>query len=150
MGDVTATVEVVRGEFVMRDDVAPAVIGATACVNLLAANSERVEHFARRIVERGDDASEVVIAVLNVNDPHGAEIADMLMPGHDWQSIRDRGETPVARGLASVALVDLAEAITKGSRAAFDAIDHTTHAAVVVVDCGVAVVANSPLPRVGR
>lgn len=40
--------------------------------------------------------------------------------------------------------------LQKASRAAFDAIDHTTHAAVIVVDCGVAVVANSPLPRVAR
>lgn len=123
-----------KGQLVMVDDTAAAVMG--------------VEHFARRITERGDDASEVVIAVLNVNDPHGAEIADMLMPGHDWQSIRDRGEIPVARGLASVALVDLAEAITNGSRAAFDAIDHTTHAAAVVVDGGQAIVTAVSLPTV--
>ena len=137
-----------KGQLVMVDDTAAAVMGAVACHNLLASSRERVEHFARRITERGDDASEVVIAVLNVNDPHGAEIADMLMPGHDWQSIRDRGEIPVARGLASVALVDLAEAITKCSRAAFDAIDHTTHAAAVVVDGGQAIVTAVSLPTV--
>ena len=145
MTEVTATVEMVDGKFVMHDDAAAAVIGATACVNLLTANSERVEHFARRIVERGDDPAEVVITVINVDDLNGGEIADMVMPGHDWQSIRARGQTPVARGLASAALIDVAEEITKGSRAAFDAIDHTTHAAVVVIDGGVAVVSSVPL-----
>ena len=147
MAEVTATVEMVDGKFVMRDDAAAAMIGAVACVNLLAANSERVEHFARRIVERGDDPAEVVITVINVDDPNGGQIADMVMPGHDWQSIRDRGETPVARGLASVPLIDVAEEIAKGSRASFDALDHTTHAAVVVIDGGVAIVSGVALPR---
>lgn len=149
MTEVTATVEMVDGKFVMRDDAAAAMIGAVACVNLLGANTDRVEHFARRIVERGDDPAEVVITVINVDDQNGGEIADMVMPGFNWQPIRDRGETPVARGLASVSLVDVAEEITKGSRASFDAINHTTHAAVVVIDGGVAIVSGVPLPRTG-
>jgi hypothetical protein len=70
------------------------------CKRVLSANAERVEHFERRMVERGDDPTKVVIVVLDVDDVHGAALADALMPGHDWQAYRDRGERPIARGLA--------------------------------------------------
>src|SRR6185436_4774477 len=47
-----------------------------------------------------DPTAVAVVVLLNVDDVHGGPIADMLMPGHNWQEIRDRGEVPFARGLA--------------------------------------------------
>jgi hypothetical protein len=70
------------------------------CRALFDANRERVEYFARRAAERGMSGADVVIVLLNVDDPYGAAIAELLMPNHNWQSYRDRGEIPVARGLA--------------------------------------------------
>jgi len=63
-------------------------------------NADRVAHFKRRVAERGDSPADIVIVVLDVEDAAGGALADVLMPGYDWASIRARGEKPYARGLA--------------------------------------------------
>ena len=75
-------------------------VGKHNCINTLKMNADRVEDFKERVAIRGLANADVVIVVMNVNDHNGAMLADALMPGHDWQAIRDRGETPFARGLA--------------------------------------------------
>lgn len=45
-------------------------------------------------------AEDIVIVLINVDSPIGHTLGDALMPHFDWQSIRDRGEVPFARGLA--------------------------------------------------
>ncbi len=67
---------------------------------LLSAYEPRLAHFARRVRALGRDPTTLVIVVLEVDDPVGGALADALMPGHDWQAIRARGEMPVACGLA--------------------------------------------------
>ena len=58
------------------------------------------------------------------------------MPGHDWQSYRDRGETPFARGLAGREGVrSFLEMI---DREAMEKLRSFDGLAVVVVDHGVA------------
>jgi hypothetical protein len=42
-----------------------------------------------------------VIVILNVDDKNGEDIAEILMPNYNRQEIRDRGETPFARGLTT-------------------------------------------------
>lgn len=69
---------------------------------LLAESEERIAHFARRVRERGLNPSAVVIVVLDVDHPIGGLLADVLMPGHDWQRYRDEGARPVARGIATL------------------------------------------------
>ncbi|SRR6266568_779549 len=106
------------------------------CRGTLDMNADRVAHFKNRLVERGLTPQEVVITVINVDDPHGAVLAEALMPGHDWQAYRDRGEVPFARGLAG----------REGVQGFLDAIDEEaatklrdmTDPSVVVVDHGVA------------
>lgn len=75
----------------------------SACAELLVSNADRVKHFTARVRELGRSGADTVITLINVDDPsgNGALLADMLMPGHDWQQYRDRGETPIARGLAA-------------------------------------------------
>lgn len=88
---------------IIHDPQALAVLRAVQkhnCKAFLAANAERVRHFVRRMHERGDSPRDVVVVCLDVDDANGGPFADALMPGTDWQSIRDRGERPVARGLA--------------------------------------------------
>lgn len=72
-------------------------------VGFFTANADRVRHFANRVTELGRSGSDTVITLIDVDDPsgNGKLLADMLMPDHDWQQYRDRGETPVARGLAA-------------------------------------------------
>jgi hypothetical protein len=73
---------------------------AEACRRFLAAGVGRLPYFAQRAVERGDPPGLLGIAVLEVDDPMGRAVADLLMPGFDWQAIRDRGQTPIGYGLA--------------------------------------------------
>ena len=140
--DHDATGVVVRevdGQLVLDDPVAVAIISAVEkhnCRNTLELNADRVEHFKRRLTERGMTPDQAVIVLLNVDDIHGGPLADALKPGHNWQEIRDKGEVPFARGLA------MRDGIQE-ALGAFDKDDATklqsiSDLAVVVVDHGVA------------
>ncbi len=99
----TATVEVVNGKMVLNDPVGYAVlqaVGKANCKNTLMQQIDRVKHFEERITELGLSPADVIITLLNVDDPQGGVLAEALMPGHDWQAIRDTGAIPFARGLA--------------------------------------------------
>lgn len=74
-------------------------INKVNCKKFFDLNADRVEHFKRRIKELGYKDTDMVIVLINVDDVKGGSIADILMPGFNWQEIRDRGQTPVARGL---------------------------------------------------
>ena len=100
------------------------------------ANRDRVAWFRRRALERGLAPCEVVIVLLAVDDHNGAALADVLMPGHDWQAYRDRGEAPVARGLAGRDGIQQALELIDGEAA--EKLRTATKLAVVVVDRGVA------------
>ena len=100
--DVRATVREINGQLVLDDPDALGVATAVAlhnCTAVFDANADRVKHFAKRIEEKGLTPADVLIVILNV-DTNGATLAEGLMPGHNWQEYRDRGEIPFARGLA--------------------------------------------------
>jgi hypothetical protein len=98
-----AVVREVDGQLVLDDPEALAVIRAVSkhnCINTFNLNVDRVEHFKNRLAQRGLTPNDAVIVLLNVDDVHGGPLANALMPGQNWQEIRDRGEVPFARGLA--------------------------------------------------
>jgi len=70
------------------------------CKLTFEANADRVMYFRNRAVELDKTPNDVVIVVSNVDDKNGRMLADALMPGFDWQSIRDNDQVPFARGLA--------------------------------------------------
>ncbi len=112
------------------------VIAKYNCRRTLELHADRVAHFKNRLSERGMTADEAVILLANVDDDNGRELADILMPGHDWQEYRDRDEVPFARGLAGREGIQVA-------LNAFDAeaavkLQGISTVAVVVVDHGVA------------
>jgi len=84
----------------------------------------------------GRSPSSVVIVLINVDDVHGGPIAEALMPGHDWQEYRDRGELPVARGLAGREGIEAV--LADFDKEAAVKLKVTKGIAVVVVDHGVA------------
>ncbi len=99
----TAQVKEIDGQLVLDDPVALGMARAVEkhnCKLTLAENVERIGHFRKRVVELGRTPKEVVIVVINVDDAFGGCVAELLMPGHDWQAYRDRGEVPFARGIA--------------------------------------------------
>ncbi|MEK7059307.1 MAG: hypothetical protein AAB971_00945 [Patescibacteria group bacterium] len=135
----SATVTEVDGQLVLEDPVAVAFVRAVEkhnCESLLLDNTERVEHFKRRADELGRSQADTVITLINVDDQHGSVLADILMPGEDWQAFRDRGETPVARGLAQrEGIQAFLEAMDAEAAEKLKASDQLS---VVVVDRGVA------------
>lgn len=135
-----AIVREIDGQLVLDDPQAVAVIRAVEkhnCRNTFEMNADRVAHFKQRLSERGMTADQAVIVLLNVNDVHGGPLADVLMPGQNWQEIRDRGEVPFARGLAM--RDGIQDAIgTFDEEAAVKLKSMTNNLAVVVVDRGVA------------
>jgi len=134
-----AVVREINGQLVLDDPIAVAVIHTVEkhnCRNTLELNADRVKHFKNRLAERGMTADQAVIVLLNVDDVHGGPLADALMPGHNWQEIRDRGEIPFARGLAM--REGIQGALDTFDKEAAEKLQGMTDIAVVVVDRGVA------------
>lgn len=134
-----ATVREVDGKLVLDDPDAVAVLRAVEkhnCRLVAESAADRIRHFEARIAEKGLSTKDVVIVLVCVDDPHGRGLADALMPGHDWQAYRDRGEVPYARGLAGREGVQ--EAVELFDRDAAEKLSGIDGAAVVVVDRGVA------------
>lgn len=118
----------------------PPAPGRHPCDDTLALQTERVAHFKRRVAERGESPQAVVIVLINVDDVHGRDMADALMPGQEamWQGFRDQGQTPFARGLAGRAGVQ--RCLDFISAAAGAKLRAVPGLAVVVIDHGTAAV----------
>ncbi len=134
-----ATIRVIDGKIVLDDPIAFGVIQAVNkfnCQFTFDMNINRVCHFNKRISELNRTPEELVITVINVDDVHGSHIAEILMPGYNWQEIRDRGEIPFARGLADrKGIQDILESFDKE---AANKLKMKQGVAIVVVDNGVA------------
>jgi len=110
-----------------------------AAMDLFRANAERMQHFSQRVKALGRTGRDTVITLIDVDDPVGGVLAEALMPGHDWQSYRDAGEIPVARGLA--AKDGMPEFLSEaGYTLAADELRATDDLRVVVLSSGVALV----------
>jgi hypothetical protein len=102
MSEPRAKVVEVDGKLVLVDPDAYGVakaVGKHNCKATLQMNKDRMVHFAKRVFEKGLKPKDVVIVVINIDDRYG-ELGEVLTPGVNWQEMRDRGETPYARGLA--------------------------------------------------
>jgi hypothetical protein len=134
-----AVVREINGQLVLDDPDAMAVINTVNklnCQATLEMNADRVKHFQNRLTERGLTADQAVIVVIKVDDIHGGPLAEILMPGYDWQSIRDKGEVPFARGIAERNGIE--EALDTFDKEAAAKLHGMKDTAVVVVDYGVA------------
>lgn len=134
-----AYVKVVDGKTVLIDPVAYAIMKAinkSNCESTYLNNLERIQHFKNRIEEKKVNPEGYAIVIINVDAPYGGEIAESLMPGHDWQQYRDQGQTPMARGL--VHKKPMTEIINLFDNEASLKINTITGVPVVVVDHGVA------------
>lgn len=136
-----AVVREIAGQLVLDDPDALEMIQGIEkfnCRQTLDLNADSVAHFKQRAADLGKTASDVVITVINVDDVNGGLIAEALMPGYDWQEIRDRGEIPFARGLAQ--REGMQEILATFDEEAATALRAMNTLAVVVVDHGVAAV----------
>jgi len=141
MSEPSAVVSTVGDHTVIDDPTARGFIrgiGKAACKGTLKLNADRVAHFMGRIAALSLSWDDVVIVLLNVDDRHGGQIADILMPDHGrtWQAYRDRGQIPFARGLAPRRGIQSALLLFDQEAAA--KLSALKCVAVVVVDHGVA------------
>jgi hypothetical protein len=134
-----ATVRNVNGQMVLDDPDARGMIDAVNkhnCESTFHINADRVTHFKNRFAVLELASSDMVIVLLNVNDEWGSKLAQMLMPGTNWQEFRDRGQIPYARGLANRDFIQKALDVFDALAAA--KLREMTTIAVVVVDYRVA------------
>lgn len=136
--DHQAYIAVIDGKTVLIDPLGYALIQAVNkynCENTFIAQMERIQHFKNRITEKELDPNSVVITIINVDSPYGPEIAEALIPGHNWQQYRDKGEVPFARGLAMKK--ELIAMINTFDKEASEKITKTKGIPVIVIDYGV-------------
>jgi hypothetical protein len=62
-------------------------------------NQERLAELAWRAIHvKKLDPQDFLIVCIDVDDPAWTDLVEALMPGHDWDVYRARGEAPIARG----------------------------------------------------
>jgi len=61
---------------------------------------------AFRAIKRGLSREQFVVVAIDIDDPTWTEVVDAIMPGYNWQEIRERGEKPVARGSVRAEIID--------------------------------------------
>jgi len=105
MDEPTARVFSVDGQLVIDDPTAVALIqvidmhNADVVRSRAISQKDRIKYFADRVKAMNYSVDEVFIVIINIDSYGGGPLADLLMPGQDWQQFRDRGELPIARGL---------------------------------------------------
>lgn len=147
--DPRARVVTLDGQLVLDDPDALACIQAVEkhnCVATFQGHIDRIRHFTTRIEARGLNPHDHCIVVINVDDEHGGPIAERLMPGTDWQPMRDAGQVPFARGI--VVRAGLIEVLELFDTDAAEALRSAPAFAAVVIDYGVAAVFTE-LPQEG-
>lgn len=112
-------------------------------------NRERLEHMAFRATKKGLARDEFITVAIDVDDPSWSEVVETLMPGCDWQAIRDRGEKPVARGTVLVgSIVDfLCQVCPDIAPALTGELPQGIVRAVVMADGGASVYYIEPFPH---
>lgn len=79
----------------------------------------RMRQLAVRAKEKtAQTGKQHLVVCIDVDDPTWTDLVDMLMPGHDWNVYRNRGERPVARGVVPAA--PMAEVVASAYPAAGD------------------------------
>ncbi len=127
-----------NGKIVLIDPTAHALMQAVNkhnCENTYLAQLDKINHFKNRITEKELDPQSVVINIIHVDARYGFEIAEMLMPGHDWQQYRDKGEEPFASGISLKE--GIIEIIATFDKEAAEKLKQMKEIPVVVINYGV-------------
>lgn len=114
-----------------------------ACHRLYIDNEERVAGFEEKLKLKKANHKEHAVVLLCADDPNGKDLADVMMPGFDWDAVRAAGHVPVARALVK----------REGMQVMIDAFDPNMGAllreasglAVIVVDQGLVEIYNRPM-----
>ncbi len=124
-------------------------MSAEAREQLFQPNKERLEHMAFKATKRGLVRDDFITVAIDVDDPNWTEIVDVLMPDHDWQQYRDRGEKPIARGtvMAEKIIEYLCQVVPDIAPALTSELPNGVVRAVVMADGGASVYFIEPFPH---
>lgn len=146
MSEVTAYVEEIDGQLVLHDPMAEGVIAVVnernrevayeKCQCYFDDSRERVEYFRRRVDKLGLAPKDVCMVILQVDDVHGAELSEILLPNEDWGKTRAQGLEPIARGLVYRSFVH--DAVAQFDSWAASELEQNDGYVVLVVAYGVA------------
>ncbi len=149
MSEVTAYVTVENGRTVLHDPILEGVIAVVDehnhkiayedCKTMFDLNAEAVERFKKRFAEKGYEPEKHCIVLIQVDDPYGGQISDVLMPNENWQVIRDQGLEPIARGIADRRF--MTDVVAEFDAKAAEDLD-------LVKDCLIVIVVASSVARV--
>lgn len=115
---------------------------------LFQLNKDRLEHMAFRALKKGMSNEDFVAVCIDVDDPSWTEVVDLLMPGHNWQEYRDRGEKPVARGTAMAVINEyLSEVVPDIAPVLVGHLPTGVVRAIVMGDGGASVYQIEPFPH---
>lgn len=112
-------------------------------------SKDRLEHMAFRAFKKGLLPDQFVMVAIDVDDPSWTEIVDALMPDHNWQEYRERGEKPIARGsaLADPLLSYLSAVVPDIETALTGPLPERVVRAVVMAEGGASVYFLQPMPH---
>jgi len=102
MDEEIPTIHNINGQYVLDDPSALTMMRAVNkqhCRKSLEDHLERMQDFVIKMKSPRISSDETCIVLINVDDINGKDVAEALMPDHNWQSIRDQGQVPYARGL---------------------------------------------------
>jgi len=98
------TVHRINGEIVLDNPSALIQMRALKkkkCLGTLKENIERVNDFILQMKSPLISSEEVCIIIISADDCNGKDVVEALMPNHDWQPYRDKGQIPYARGIVN-------------------------------------------------
>ena len=107
-----------------------------------------LSRLARSALNKGVGVSDFVIVCIDVDDLSWKGVVDHLIPNHDWQQIRDRGEIPIAQGTVSSDFCDfIAEIVPDIEEALSEPIPEGQVYAFVMGAGGVSLYLIQPAPE---
>lgn len=82
--------------------------------SMVVQSLDRLQHFAYRAKSVHNQSADEMIVICIKVDSKWRWIVDKLMPGQNWQKIRDLGQEPVALGTADISLCKVVAEILPG------------------------------------
>lgn len=74
-------------------------IAGENCRIIYQENLDRVSYFQERLTTTGRSPAEYCMLIADVDDTYGGMLAELTMPGQNWDTYREAGQKPIARGL---------------------------------------------------
>jgi hypothetical protein len=118
-------------------------------VRLFQYNERRLAQLAYQMTSKGFSLGDFYIVCIDVDADAWRPLVEEIMPGHDWQQYRDRGEMPMLRGAVGTEYLEMFRQYVPAIVPALTA-PVTDGCARVIVMAGSGATVFSVIPTMGR